>query len=312
MEEPRTDLLAPGKELRQSLQGCEGIKFIDGALGRQLTTFAIGGELPCFAEASSVEGLSVLIARTKSFGIPYRVIGGGSNLLIPDLGVADCVIRLGKEFRFSETLAGSDGSFRIGGASSLMSLSREMSVAGYSGLEFAGGIPASIGGAVRMNAGAHGSEMVSILTNINFLDSDGQRRSARPSELSFAYRRSGLPKGAIVTSIEVKLERGDGPKIEERRAHFFSERKKRQPLQYPSAGSIFKNPPSKTAGQVLEECGLKGCAVGGAQVSTLHANWIINPSRTAVACEVLDLISMCKAKVLEQMGVSLEPELVVW
>jgi UDP-N-acetylmuramate dehydrogenase len=252
-----------------------------------------------------------LLAWLDAEGVSWRVLGNGSNLLIDDAGIETCVIRLGKGFRFLREAAA--GEFVVGGATSLMTISRELSDRGYSGLEFAGGIPASLGGAVRMNAGAHGGEMAQVLHSVTAVHGRGETVTLNAADLRFAYRHSELPPGAIVTEARLTLTPGDAQRSAELRAKFLAERKARQPLTVPCAGSIFKNPPgSKSAGALIESTGLKGTWNGGAQVSELHANWIVNPKRTATAAEVLQLITKCQEQVLAQHGVELHPELVVW
>jgi UDP-N-acetylmuramate dehydrogenase len=188
-----------------------------------------------------------------------------------------------------------------------------MSGRGLSGLEFAGGIPASMGGAARMNAGAHGGQISDVLESLTFVDVHGNVREVTPAELNFSYRRSGLPDGAIVTSVRLVLKPSEPEECIQRRNHFLSERKKAQPLSSPSAGSVFKNPaPDRTAGKLIESVALKGERRGGAMISEKHGNWIINVERRAVSGDVLELIELCKERVFSETGLRLEQEVIYW
>jgi len=194
-----------------------------------------------------------------------------------------------------------------------MSLARKLSDDGFSGLEFAAGIPASIGGATFMNAGAHGSEICERIFQVRGVLPDGSQRTWRREELPWRYRWSGLPAGVTVTSIELELVEGDKATIARACSAHLSERRARQPLSMPSAGSVFKNPsPTEPAGRVLEGAGLKGHRIGGAVVSELHANWIVNPEKQATAADVAQLIDYCRSRVREHSGIELEPEVKLW
>ena len=285
-----------------------------GVLGRDLTTYSIGGPIQTLCEPEDSQQLQQAVALLADSGAPWRVIGAGSNLLIADAGLQTVVLRLGKGFRSSLVGPGRDGAVmvEVGAAASLMTLSRTVSEQGLSGLEFAAGIPATVGGAVFMNAGAHGGDIASVLHEITVLRGSELQRIAA-SELPFRYRHSGLEPSAVVVAATFKLQPGDRERIVERRAQCLAERKARQPLTSPSAGSVFKNPaPERPAGRLLEECGLKGAAVGGAVVSALHGNWIINPQRSATAEDVQALMARCVEAVAAHAGVVLQPEVLYW
>jgi UDP-N-acetylmuramate dehydrogenase len=279
--------------------------------GAACTTFAIGGPLEIFLEPSSLSALTGVIQLLHREGLPSRVLGAGSNVLIDDEGIPGFTIRLGKGFRSWQELG--SGRFLVGAGMSLMSLSRDTADAGFSGLEFAGGIPASIGGAVRMNAGAHGGEMSSVIQSIEVVTPTGELQQAGVSELGFSYRHSELPPGCCIVGATLQLIPSTREKTSALRAEHLAERKKRQPLSSPSAGSVFKNPsPTRSAGAVLDEAGLKGVELGGAQVSRMHANWIINPKRTATAFDVRSLIKHCQSEAQRKVGVALQPEVILW
>lgn len=277
-------------------------------LGRDITTYSIGGPIKLFFEPNSVEEVLLLV---REFGTTRKTIGAGSNILIDDEGVATPVIRLGKGFK--EIRPAANGVIRVGAAASLMNLSRITAEEGLSGLEFAGGIPASIGGAVMMNAGAHGGEMAQVLTAIELVTSEAEHVWVSPKEFLFAYRHSGIPESYIVIGAECRLVPSVKDKVVELRKHNLEERKKRQPLASPSAGSVFKNPVGDlSAGALIEKVGLKGKIEGGAQISELHGNWIINPGRKATSSDVRSLIRQCQSRVEESYGIALQAELKVW
>ena len=279
--------------------------------GAACTTYAIGGQFEAFADVPDLETLTQLVKVLAREGLPRRMLGAGSNLLLSSEGISGLTLRLGRGFRYSES-QGAAG-VRVGAATSLMTLSREVSERGLSGLEFAGGIPASLGGAVVMNAGAHGGQLSDMLQSVVVVLPDGSIQTIHSKDLDLSYRHSLLPKGAIVTELLLKLTPGDPVVISERRRHFLAERKARQPLQSPSGGSVFRNPsPDNSAGKVIEQSGLKGRMYGGAAISELHANWIINESRTASDRDIKALISLCQSTVKERLGINLKPELVMW
>lgn len=279
--------------------------------GSSLTTFAIGGALRAVVTVENAQELSKVVALLSSEGQGYRVLGNGSNVLFGDAPVAVWIIKLGAGFRRIESI--SRGEIEVFGSVPLMSFARKVSDDGLSGLEFAAGIPATIGGAVFMNAGAHGGEICSRIVEVRGVLADGSSVVWQRDELPWRYRHSGLPVGSLVTSVRLSLVEGDRATISERCAHNLAERRARQPLSLPSAGSVFKNPsPELPAGKLLERIGMKGVAIGGAMISEMHANWIVNPKREATARDVLALIEGCKAKALAEEGIVLEPEVRLW
>jgi UDP-N-acetylmuramate dehydrogenase len=276
-----------------------------------LTTFAIGGALRALVSVESEAELQSVRALLGREGQPTEVLGFGSNLLVLDGGVSKWVLKLGGDLRVVEHLG--NGRYRLGGAASLMALARRISGEGFSGLEFAAGIPASIGGAVFMNAGAHGAELGSRIVSIRGVLPNGEFHEWHRDELPWSYRRSGLPYGAVVSAVEIQLVSGDRDVITKTLSDNLAHRKRTQPLSLPSAGSVFKNPSLELpAGRVLEIAGLKGAKSGGAQVSELHANWIVNPEKRASAADVLDLIRECTERAASHSGIRLEPEVRIW
>jgi UDP-N-acetylmuramate dehydrogenase len=299
-----------GFELRKILADCSGLVIREGVAGARYTTFAIGGPLQFLVEPCDIDALARLRARLHAEGVPSRMLGAGSNVVIPDEGLAGVVIRLGEGFRLLKDL--SEGVFSVGASFSVMRLSRDLSQAGFAGLEFAGGIPASFGGAVFMNAGAHGGEFGDVVERVSVVHRDGTTETIERGSLSMTYRRGDVPVEAIVVAGEVRLTASDKDRVAERRAAFLTHRKATQPLHLPSAGSVFRNPPNQYAGELIEATGLKGSTVGGAQVSLLHGNWIVNPERRATAADVRSIIDMTVDRVREAHGVELEPEVRLW
>jgi UDP-N-acetylmuramate dehydrogenase len=178
------------------------------------------------------------------------------------------------------------------------------------GMEFCAGIPGSIGGAVRMNAGAYGREIKDVVETVFLLDADGNKKALRREEISFSYRKAGLPPEAIILSARFKLEKGQAQQIKKRTSEIIQWRHEKHPLEYPNAGSVFKNIPGQTVGELIEELGMKGVSCGDAQVSLKHANFIVNRGK-AKASDVLELIALIQSKAKQEKGVILEPEVVI-
>ena len=293
------------------VQGLVTAPIRERVLGSSLSTFAIGGMVRAVVTVESPDELSHVLALLSREAQEYRVIGNGSNVLFGDEPIALWIIKLGSGFRRVDTL--SRGELEVFGSVPLMRFARKLSDDGLSGLEFAAGIPASIGGAVFMNAGAHGSEICSRIVEVRGVLADGAGVVWRRDELPWRYRHSGLPVGSVVTSVRLSLVEGDKTTISERCAHNLAERRARQPLSLPSAGSVFKNPsPDLPAGMLLERIGMKGRTIGGAMISEIHANWIVNTKREAAANDVVALIEECKAKALAEAGIVLEAEVRLW
>lgn len=299
-------------EIQPQLEASGGTSTIRRAvLGSDLSTFCVGGPVEALVTVSSAQELCAVRKIASAAGVPIAILGNGSNVLIADSGLAGILVKLAGRLRSVRSVG--EGLFDLGAAASLMSVARKLSGEGFSGLEFAAGIPATCGGALFMNAGAHGAELGERVVSVEGVDSPGNVVRFEGSDLPWRYRSSGLPPEVFVTSARIRLTSGDSIAISAALAHNLAERRMRQPLTLPSAGSVFKNPsPERPAGRVLEEAGLKGARVGGAVVSTLHANWIVNPDRTATARDVAELIRLCQSKVRESSGVELQPEVRIW
>jgi UDP-N-acetylmuramate dehydrogenase len=287
-----------------------GISVRTDVLGRDLTTFKVGGNIPILCEASSITALAKLITFLASNKLVWRVIGNGSNVLIPDEGLKHILITLKGEFK--EYQINQKGTIKVGGATNLMLLTRKVAGSGFSGLEFASGIPASLGGALKMNAGAHGTEICEIVESIDVIGEDGVIKRLNKQELKWSYRKLSLPEKCVVVGAQLQLAKGNSEKIELLRQKFLNYRQATQPLTSPSCGSVFKNPLPHRAGTVIEDAGLKGFFVGGAQVSELHANWIINPNKEAQAREIVELIKLIQDRVQYKFKIKLVTEVDVW
>ena len=272
------------------------------------TSFRIGGPADVLAQPGNEAELAELLKRAAHHAVPVTLVGNGSNLLVRDKGIRGLVIKLSNLFS-SITVAGNVLTF--GSGISLAMASKKAASLSLSGLEFAVGIPGTIGGAVYMNAGAYDGEMAKVVTCVRVMDMQGKISELQASELDFAYRHTALQNsGWIVISVTVALQPGEAESIAAKMADFSQRRISKQPLELPSAGSMFKRPVGDFAGTLIEQTGLKGYTVGGAQVSTKHAGFVVNVGG-ATAKDVLQLISDVQSKVFAAHGVRLEPEVLV-
>ena len=272
------------------------------------TSFKIGGPADVIALPANEEELQALLKRAKDNGIPVTLIGNGSNLLVRDKGIRGLVIKLGNMLCKIEA-EGERLSF--GSGVSLAMASRKAADLELTGMEFAVGIPGSIGGAVYMNAGAYDGEMSKVVESVRVIDTNGDLMLLKAEQLEFAYRKTKLQKsGLIVTEVNLKLEPGCKDDITSKMADFSHRRISKQPLELPSAGSMFKRPVGYFAGTLIEQTGLKGYTVGGAQVSEKHAGFVVNVGG-ATAADVLQLIKDVQDRVFSAHGVQLEPEVLV-
>ncbi|MCR8641915.1 UDP-N-acetylmuramate dehydrogenase [Paenibacillus sp. N1-5-1-14] len=272
------------------------------------TTWKIGGPADVFLIPENKEKLVETLRILHQHQVPWMVIGKGSNMLVSDKGVRGVVIKLGKML---DTLHFEDTLVYAGGAYSLIKLSVMTGKEGLTGLEFAGGIPGSVGGAVYMNAGAHSSDVSRILKQAEVLMSTGEVKILQGSDLEFAYRHSRLQREpGIVLEAVFQLEPGDRKEIAAALAANKDRRLRTQPLSAACAGSVFRNPVGTFAAKLIEEAGLKGLRVGGAEVSSLHANFIVNTG-DATAEDVLTLIARIQDMILTQKGIKLVPEVLM-
>ena len=282
----------------------EGCVLVDEPMRRH-TTFRIGGPADYLIRPETEEVLRKILALCAEEKLPYFILGNGSNLLVSDQGYRGVIIQIYKNFQQCVT----EGNVIRAGAGILLSrLSAAAGEAGLTGLEFASGIPGTLGGAVFMNAGAYGGEMKDILSWADVLDEERKLRRLSAEELELGYRTSRVKKeGWIVTGAELKLKFGDPEKIREKIEELKAARTSKQPLEYPSAGSTFKRPEGYFAGKLIMDAGLRGFRVGGAQVSEKHCGFVINTGN-ATAADVRELMRQVQEKVWEKYQVRLEPE----
>jgi UDP-N-acetylmuramate dehydrogenase len=294
----------------------------------RFSTMRVGGPARLLAEPGNEKDAVALIQAARTVGIPFFVIGNGSNIVVSDRGIDALVVRFAERFAdvsevTPEDLPGipsdMDGNpipdasdrvyYRAESGALLSSVAVRAAKAGGAGMEFAGGIPGSIGGAIRMNAGAYGAEMGDILLFARSLDADGEVRDYRVDQMELGYRESRFSKkGGTVLSVYLSLKREDPQAILTRMSELNAKRASCQPLNMPSCGSAFKRPPGHYAGAMIEQAGLKGFSIGGAQVSVKHAGFIVNTGN-ATARDIYDLSQHIIRTVREQSGVTLDPEI---
>ncbi len=268
------------------------------------TTLRVGGPADYFAEPSSETELNALLNAAKEAGLPVLLMGKGSNLLVRDGGFRGLVIRLGGAFSRIEPW---EGGLSAQAGALLSVLANEAAETSLTGLEFAQGIPGTVGGGVYMNAGAYGGELAQRVESVTVLD-HGEVKRIPGSEMGFGYRHSrAMEEDWIVLGARFRLEKGDQERICAAMRDFAARRKEKQPLNYPSAGSFFKRPEGHFAGALIEGAGLKGKSVGGAQVSEKHAGFLINTGG-ASAADFLALMKLVQDQVKAMYGVALEPE----
>jgi UDP-N-acetylmuramate dehydrogenase len=270
-----------------------------------LTSFRLGGPAALYVEAQADGDLAAVSEAVRLTGLRWTIIGKGSNLLVSDSGFSGLVVRLGKGYRW---VAREGSRLVAGGAMPLPALSGVALVHSLAGLEFGVAIPASLGGAVNMNAGAHTRSIADVLDRIDLYSiPDSERSNIGAAEAGFSYRHSRFPKGAIVVGATVLLSAGDQARIRREMDEARKWRRATQPLAEPNCGSVFKNPEGDHAARLVEAAGAKGLSVGGATVSAKHANFIVaGPSATAM--DVHRLIGLVQDRVGERFGVILEPE----
>ena len=267
-------------------------------------TFRVGGNADCYIKPS-LEQLPKVIALCKQFDIPWMIIGNGSNLLVGDKGIRGVVVEMGK---YADKVTINEDTVTAEAGAMLAAVAKQAARASLTGMEFASGIPGTIGGAVVMNAGAYGGEMKDIITSVTVLTQEGDKKKLSLEELELSYRHSCIPEnGYTVLEAELKLQVGEKENIEARMEELKTQRVTKQPLEYPSAGSTFKRPEGYFAGKLIEDTGLRGFQVGGAQVSEKHCGFVINKEH-ATAADIDNLIKEVQDRVEQKFGVRLETE----
>ena len=270
------------------------------------TTFKIGGPAQYYVTPESVTQIQEVVSLCKDKNISLHVIGNGSNILVGDDGVDGVVLALFNTFSDYEI---KDNVITAQAGMSLIKLAVIALREGLTGLEFASGIPGSVGGAVYMNAGAYDGQMKDVVTSVTVLDEAGNIRILGRDELDMGYRTSAVAKhNMIVLQVIIELKTGDKEQIKDRMNQLSELRKQKQPLEYPSAGSTFKRPEGYFAGKLIADAGLKGYSIGGAAVSEKHAGFVVNMGG-ATAKDVVELTDYIKKRIIEQFGVTLELEI---
>ena len=280
-----------------------GIVRTEEALSRH-TSFKIGGPADLFVEPVTMTELVTVLSILRQEGIAVYLLGSGTNLLVSDAGYRGAVVRLGGEFKQFEF----EGyCVEAGAAVPLARLAGDAGQRGLAGLDFAAGIPGTVGGALVMNAGAHGSAISDVLKEAQILDEELSLHRFTAEELGLSYRKSNITSGAVVCRVKLQLLPGERELQAKNRGQYLCFRQERQPRQ-PNAGSIFKNPPHDSAGRLIEAAGLKGRRAGGAMISEMHANFIVNCGN-ACSADVWFLLETAREEVARQFGVKLELEI---
>jgi len=270
------------------------------------TSFGIGGPADFFIETGSPQSIEPVLEGCRLRGIPYMLLGAGTNLLIADAGIEGLVIRVvNRDYEIDGTR------IRAGAGLKMMRLARIAADANLRGFEFAIGVPGTVGGAVYQNAGCWGKELREVLVEARGFQPGADRRTWRPDDLAFGYRTSALRDGplhgSLVIDATIKLERGDGEEAKRLMTKLTNERNQTQPIKTKNCGSVFKNPPGDSAGRLIQAAGLKGAREGAAVISQLHGNFIVNEGG-AKAADVAALIGQARAEVMRRFGVELERE----
>lgn len=269
------------------------------------TTFAIGGPADVLLLPHTLEELAAAVRLTREVNLPVTVLGGGSNVLVLDGGIRGIVIQLNEML---PVMSCKGDVIRVSAGFMLKDVCAFAQQNGLTGIEFACGIPGTLGGAVFMNAGAYGGEMSHVVLRVRTVDHAGEIHEYQADEMAFGYRKSIFQtRQEFVVGVELQLKKGDKVAIANEMADLMKRRESKQPLEMPSAGSTFKRPQGYFAGTLIEQTGLKGLSVGGAQVSLKHAGFVVNKGN-ATAQDILDLIHEVQRRVEEAHGVHLEPE----
>jgi len=297
------------RALTDELTSLLGERARAGELLARHTSLRIGGPADVLVVPDDAAEMAAIVRATRTHGAPLSILGNGSNLLIGDGGIRGVVVKLGPGFRRVEWPASGNGTTAVhaGAAAQLGKLAREAAARGLAGLEHAEGIPATVGGALFMNAGAYGGDMAGAVAAVEGVDAEGRIVELDAPAIGFAYRHTALPAGFIVTGVTFRLRAEAPAEVRGRLDGVRARRVASQPHGDKSAGSMFKNPPGDFAGRLIDASGLRGRRVGGARISEQHANFIVNENR-AWAVDVQALMAMAQRAVWERSGVWLEPE----
>lgn len=302
--------MAGRREITELLGGVGG-KILYNEPMSQHTSMKVGGNADALVVIESEDQLAQIVGILGAARINYLPVGNLTNIIVRDGGYRGAIILM-SGLNKTEYRQAPDGEHFICGQAGarLSSLVGLAVVHELTGLEFCAGIPGSVGGAVWMNAGAFGMEIKDVVTEVSLLDVCGQKSTMKRDEITFDYRRTVLPEKAIILDARLKLEKGDCEQIQKKIREIVQSRQKKHPLEYPSAGSVFKNLPGMPAGRIIEELGLKGKCCGDAEVSMQHANFIVNRGR-ATAADVLTLIGFIQSSAKREKGIDLETEVII-
>src|SRR5262245_14650627 len=294
--------------LARELQVISGAKVnISEPLARY-TSMKVGGPADFFIEVENAAALTGVLKALNRYPTSFFLLGNGSNVLISDRGVRGAVIHLAGAFRQAEWQQEDEVVWvKVGAAVAVTQLVREAARKGCGGLEFAEGIPGTIGGALFMNAGAYGSEFEKVVDRVDGFTREGEPVRLSRNEMRFSYRDSHLPAGMVVTEVQLRLRQEDSVKVTSKVRELVTKRKSSQPSGYPNSGSMFRNPPGDFAGRLIEAAGLKGKQIGHAQISQRHGNFIVNLGG-AKGEDVRQLMELARNEVRTRFGVELEPE----
>ena len=294
--------------MSEALRSISGLQVKTGEPLARHTSIRVGGAADYFIEVLHESALGQVLVVLKHHRVPFCLLGRGSNVLVSDRGIRGAVLCLGGRFNDIQWRESRDQArITIGAAFPVARLVRRAVGKGFDGLEFAEGIPGSVGGALVMNAGAYGSEMEKVVSRVEGMTPEGLPVAFNRNELEFSYRRACLPPGTIVTRVELVLNRGEGRQAAHKVRELTRRRKNSQPSGYPNAGSMFRNPPGEFAGRLIEQAGLKGTRIGKAKISERHANFIVNLGG-ASAEDVRRLMDLARVEVKNKCGIQLEPE----
>ena len=272
------------------------------------TSFKIGGPAECFIKIKTIEQLKDILKYAQKGKIPLTIIGNGSNLLVSDDGIKGIVLKIEIE-KICQDIKNGIILLTVGSGIKLGALAQKCLKEEVAGFEFASGIPGTIGGAIRMNAGAHGSEMKDIVKTVKYMTRNGEIHTITNEQAKFEYRKSLFSeKDYIILEVELQLKTGKAEEIKEKMTEYATYRKEKQPIEYPSAGSTFKRGTDFITAKLIDECGLKGYQIGGAQISEKHAGFIINKNN-ATAKDVINLMEYTKEQVYKKFGKKIEQEI---
>ena len=294
--------------LVHDLASVPGVRLrLDEPLARY-TSMKIGGPADYFIEADSGAALAEVLVALRRRQLPLWLLGNGSNVLVSDRGVRGAVLHLAGSFKKIEWREAGDAvEVEVGAAYPVTQLVRQAARKGYAGLEWAEGIPGSVGGALVMNAGAYGSEFEKVVERVEAVDPDGRALVLMKEQMRFSYRDSHLPAGTVVTRVWLRLRREEAAQVNAKLRELVGKRKSSQPSGFPNSGSMFRNPPGDFAGRLIEAAGLKGRRVGQAQIAERHANFIVNLGG-AKAADVRQLMEAARTEVRRRFNIDLVPE----